>query len=150
MRYRPFSLNVLVATCSRGSGMMRRILPTSVSRRCGFGRAIVRISPDAAVAVSDIHHAPFGIAAPRGRVKHQFAHRMNAVVQLHAHHFACRAFERGVPEVGVGPFDEDRLEGDRAGRRNGGGRLVAERPEFEAGHVVVSGRCDPGSAGLSM
>ena len=32
-RYRPFSLTALVDECSDGSGMMRRIFPTSVSNR---------------------------------------------------------------------------------------------------------------------
>ena len=45
IRYRPFSLTVLVAVCSRRSGTMRRILPTRVSSRCGFSRRLSRCSP---------------------------------------------------------------------------------------------------------
>ena len=40
-----FSLTVLVAVCSRRSGMMRRILPSSVSSRCGLSRRMSFCSP---------------------------------------------------------------------------------------------------------
>src|SRR4030095_3136269 len=45
MRYRPLSLIVLVETCSYGSGIIRRTLPSSVSSRCGLLRNGVFDSP---------------------------------------------------------------------------------------------------------
>src|SRR5262245_14845144 len=45
IRYRPFSLTVLVAVCSFKSGMIRRILPERLSSRCGFDRMLVFASP---------------------------------------------------------------------------------------------------------
>ena len=60
---RPFSLTVLVAVCSRRSGTMRRILPTSVSSRCGFIRRLSLLLAGASVAGSDVHDPPVGIAA---------------------------------------------------------------------------------------
>ncbi len=86
----------------------------------------------AAVTEADVHHAPFGIAAPSGRMKDHLTHRMDAVVQLHAQHFARGALERDVSKVRVGPLDQHRLESDGPRRDCRCRRLVAERPERQA------------------
>ena len=116
MRYRPFSLTVLVATCSFRSGMMRMILPTRLSSRCGLLRmaTIARLS-GRAVADLAVQHAPVGIAGASDGIERQLAHGMAARVQPHAHQLAGRSFERRIRRVRVGPLDEHALV-DRVAR----------------------------------
>ena len=118
--------------------MIRRILPTIVSRRCGFERMAVLDSPDAAVARSDVEHAPFGVAGPGGRVEHQIADRVDARVELHAHDLARRALERRVRRVRVGPLDHHAFAQRRAGRLDRRAGFVSSRDE--AGQMRVVGK----------
>ena len=60
--------DVLVAMCSDISGTMRRILPTSVSRRCGFGLHRRGVSPEPP-SPQPIYITPHSASPARGRVE---------------------------------------------------------------------------------
>ena len=57
---------------------MRRILPTSVSSRCGFMRRLSLLLARAGVADADVHDPPVGIAAPCDRIERHLAQRVDA------------------------------------------------------------------------
>ena len=61
------------------------------------------------VAGPQIHHPPVRIARSRDRVEGHLAQRMRRQRILHAQELAGRAFERGVRDVAIRPFDEHDL-----------------------------------------
>src|SRR5688572_4507463 len=89
-----------------------------------------------AVAEPDVHDAPFRVAAASRRMEHDLAHRVNAMVELHAQHFAGGTLECEVPHIGVGPLDQDRFVAYRSRRRDSRSGLVSEWSEAETGNFA--------------
>src|SRR5580692_10479401 len=94
-----------------------------------------------AVAHRNVEVAVVFVAGPGQWVKNGVSHRMIAI-KPHSQKFACSALEGGIPNVGVGPFNEDRLKMGRAGRRNDrrrGGVPI----DGQGGQVSVRRDCGP-------
>ena len=126
---------------------MRRILPLKLSSRCGLSRRMSRCSPVPLSPDADVHDAPLGIAAPRGRIERHLAQRMDGRRELHPEQLARRAFERRVGDVAIGPLDDHGFARDAEARRDGrhGRRRRRVAGQIEAGHdagLRLGGRVD--------
>ena len=99
------------------------------------------------IAGSQIHHPPIRIAGARDRVEGHLAQRMRRQRILHAQDLPGRAFECGIRDVAILPFDEHDLAIDLAvDRRRRHGRASSctrtdralARPRSEARQIRAS------------
>ena len=63
IRYRPFSLTMLVFVCSCRSGTMRQNLADERVEPLGIDAAVVALVARTGIARAEIHHPPIGVAA---------------------------------------------------------------------------------------
>ena len=99
IRYRPFSLSVVVCGCSDEVGHDAEDLADQGVEPLRVLPHRARLLARTSVAAGDVEHAPVRIAGPRGRIEDEVTRRMDARVRLDAQNLARGAFEGRVADV---------------------------------------------------